>query len=180
MWLFTPRGFYSVVAHRKDADKLLVRARVRADLEALREQIPHLRIFSDRHADYRWRAVVTRGEWAMALALLVDDLDYDNFKSAVGERQGHERARLYGHVWGEHRESFDRAPQAVTEEVAKVLLEKNWALRIGTLGIDEDGEITVDHCLMGESLSKDELAQVLRLMSGIAGDLDDELTMRFS
>ena len=101
MWLFTPQGFYSVVAHRRDADKLLVRARVREDLEALKEQIPDLRIVSDQEADYRWRAIVTRAEWVAALAQLASEIDYDNFKSAVGDRQGDERARIYGHVWGE-------------------------------------------------------------------------------
>ena len=40
MWLFTTQGFYSVVAHRRDPDRLLVRARAREDLEALRDQIP--------------------------------------------------------------------------------------------------------------------------------------------
>ena len=59
MWLITTQGFYSVVAHRRDPDKLIVRGRVREDLEALREQIPELRVFSDPDADYRWRAVVT-------------------------------------------------------------------------------------------------------------------------
>jgi hypothetical protein len=36
MWLVTTQGFYSVVAHRGDPDRVLVRARVREDLEALR------------------------------------------------------------------------------------------------------------------------------------------------
>jgi hypothetical protein len=101
MWLVSTQGFYSVVRHRRDPDKLIVRGRVRQDLEALREQIPALRVFSDDSADYRWRAVVTEAEWVVAVAQLATEIDYDNFKSAVGERQGHERARVYGHVWGE-------------------------------------------------------------------------------
>src|SRR5436190_2792927 len=72
MWLFTTQGFYSVVAHRRDPDRLLVRARAREDLDALRDQIPELRIFSDPHADYRWRAVVTRAEWVATIAQLRD------------------------------------------------------------------------------------------------------------
>ena len=103
MWLLTTQGFYSVVAHRDDPDKLLVRARTREDIEALREQIPMLEPFEDRFADYRHRAVVTRAEWLVALAQLVTELDYDNFKSAVAEHQGAERAALYGAVWSELR-----------------------------------------------------------------------------
>ena len=104
MRVLTTQGFYSVVAHRDDPDKLIVRARRREDLQALREQIPHLRIFGDSSADYRWRAVVTRAEWVMACALLGDSVDYDNFKGAVAERQGHRRAGLYGRVWAVLRE----------------------------------------------------------------------------
>src|SRR4051794_4472799 len=62
MWLVATQGFYSVVAHRRHPDRVIVRARAREDLEALRDQIPGLRVFSDPHADYRWRAVVTRAE----------------------------------------------------------------------------------------------------------------------
>ncbi len=104
MWLLTTEGFYSVVAHRRDANKLIVRGRAREDLEALREQIPELRVFSDPDADYRWRAVVTRAEWVVAVAQLADEIDYDNFKSAVGARQGRERERLYHRVWVALRE----------------------------------------------------------------------------
>ena len=95
MWLFTTQGFYSVVAHRRDPGRLIVRARAREDLEVLREQIPELRIYSDPDADYRWRGVVTRAEWVAAVAELATELDYDNFKRAVADRQGRERERLY-------------------------------------------------------------------------------------
>jgi D-Tyr-tRNAtyr deacylase len=103
MWLFTTQGFYSVVAHRRAPDKLIVRSRAREDLEALREQIPNLRVFSDQTADYRWRAVVTRAEWVAAVAQLATDIDYDNFKNAVAGRQGADRERLYERVWAELR-----------------------------------------------------------------------------
>ena len=99
MWLITTRGFYSVVEHRSDPERLIVRARRREDLEALAELIPDLEIFSDRRADYRWRAVVARAEWALAVAQLAAEIDYSNFKSAVGQRQDDERAGLYAEVW---------------------------------------------------------------------------------
>jgi hypothetical protein len=86
MWLVTTQRFYSVIEHEWDADKLLVRARVRADLETLRAQIPDLEIFSDRRADYRWRAAITRTEWVVALAQLAEEIDDPNFKVAVTSR----------------------------------------------------------------------------------------------
>jgi hypothetical protein len=101
MWLMTTQGFYSVVRHRRDPDKLIVRARSKEDMESLRSQVPDLHVFQDRRADYRWRAVVTEAEWVAAVAQMAQAIDYDNFKAAVGERQGPERARVYGHVWGE-------------------------------------------------------------------------------
>ena len=101
MWLFTTQGFYSVVAHREDPGTLIVRARTAEDIEALREQIPDIEPFEDAGADYRHRAYVSRAEWLAAVAQLTADIDYDNFKSEVAREQGHERARLYGHVWGE-------------------------------------------------------------------------------
>jgi hypothetical protein len=101
MWLMTTQGFYSVVRHRDDPTKLIVRGRAEEDLKALRAQVPDLRVFSDEQADYRWRAVVSEAAWVAAVAQLATDIDYDNFKSAVSERQGPERARIYGHIWGE-------------------------------------------------------------------------------
>ena len=101
MWLFTTQGFYSVVAHRDDPNSLIVRGRTREDIEALREQIPHVEPFEDPSADYRHRAYVTRSEWLAAVAQLTAEVDYDNFKSEVAREQGRERADAYGRVWGE-------------------------------------------------------------------------------
>ena len=100
MWVLTPRGFYSVVADRDDDAFLLVRARVRADLDHLRDLLPDLRPWHDPDADYAWRARVERREWAFALGMMAGEIDYPNFKNAVAERQGSARARLYGRVWG--------------------------------------------------------------------------------
>lgn len=99
MWLFTTQGFYSVVAHRDEPDKLLVRSRAREDIEALHRQIPDLEPFEDPDADYRWRAVVSRAEFERAVTQLVAAIDYPNFKSAVGDRHSPERSALYEEVW---------------------------------------------------------------------------------
>ena len=40
MWVMTTQGFYSAVADRDDPGSVIVRARTRDDIEALRKQIP--------------------------------------------------------------------------------------------------------------------------------------------
>ena len=101
MWLMTTQGFYSAVAHRTSDEHVLVRARTREDIEALRRQIPDIEPFEDLDADYRHRAVVTRAEWVSAVAQLASEIDYGNFKSAVAVQQGYDRAALYSRVWGD-------------------------------------------------------------------------------
>jgi hypothetical protein len=99
MWLITTQGFYSVVAHRERPEAVLVRARTRADIEALRDQIQDLTPFEDELADYRWRAEVSREQWADAVAQFAEEIDYPNFKDAVAETQGPDREALYHQIW---------------------------------------------------------------------------------
>ena len=100
MWLFTSIGFFSVVAHPDAQDAVIVRARARADLEALRDHVlGDLAILRTDQRDYRYRAVVARDEWAHAVQRLALEIDYPNFKAAVAVRQGPRRAHRYGEVW---------------------------------------------------------------------------------
>ena len=66
MWLITPVGFFSVVQKTGDiaADTLTVRARVRGDLDALREHyLPSLSpVQESKTNDYRFRAVAPRAD----------------------------------------------------------------------------------------------------------------------
>lgn len=103
MWLMTPVGFFSVVRKPTDLefDTLTVRARVRSDLEGLKARyLPELSAIQDsRVNDYRFRAVAPKVAVARAVARLVQDLDYSNFKDEVHRQQGAPRARLYHDVW---------------------------------------------------------------------------------
>jgi hypothetical protein len=67
----------------------------------------------------------------------------------------------------------------VTPDIALHLVRKNGQLRFGALGLDSDGDILYDHALLDESVSKDSLARIVRVMAASAEELDDELTMRF-
>jgi 8-oxo-dGTP pyrophosphatase MutT (NUDIX family) len=103
MWLITPIGFFSIVEKPTDKrhDMLTVRARVRSDLVGLKQTTcPTLgRISESADTDYRYRATAKRSDVARALAQMIEQLGYSNFKSEVSARQGAARAHLYHDVW---------------------------------------------------------------------------------
>ena len=103
MWLMTTRGFYSVVEHRDDADRLLVRARCQADIAALSDLVAGEPVRLD-DADYAWRVETTRDEWKAAMQVLVGEITYPNFKSAIMD-DAHVHA--YHQVWGVMHELND-------------------------------------------------------------------------
>ena len=94
---------FSVV--EKAADKaggtLTIRARIAADLDALRQgELPELGpTTKGAGTDYRYRATAPRQAVAAALGRMVEGLHYSNFKNEVAKRQGHTRADLYHDVW---------------------------------------------------------------------------------
>lgn len=100
MWIAHPDGFFSVV-RKPGESRLTVRARVRADLERLRENwLPELGpIRSGEGTDYPYRAAVDAADFGRALASLGERIDYSNFKSEVSRRQGSARAHAYSKVW---------------------------------------------------------------------------------
>ena len=109
MWIFTRHGFFSAVCARQgdgayhqpvDPDRIMVRARVRAHLEALRERFAELlgncEILEDAGTDYAFRIFVGKVVWSEVLAGLGEELDYDNFKSEVARHQGRAGAKYEG------------------------------------------------------------------------------------
>jgi hypothetical protein len=101
MWVFTKHGFYSAVCARQgdgkhgqpvDPDRIMVRARVREHLEALKARFPDLlgrcEIREFAGTDYAFRLFIDKSVWSQVLAVLADETDYDNFKSEVARHQG--------------------------------------------------------------------------------------------
>jgi 8-oxo-dGTP pyrophosphatase MutT (NUDIX family) len=103
MWLMTPLGFFSIVCKPDDEEQgtLTVRSRVKSDLDALRKNfLPSLGAIAEgAGTDYRYRAKARRDDIGKALAQMVQQLDYENFKNEVAHRQGKYRASVYGKVW---------------------------------------------------------------------------------
>lgn len=100
MWILTVFGFYSVVQKPGDAH-LTIRARVAEDLDRLRDTyLPALGpTVLGAGTDYPCRAVVDRELLATAMADIVRDVTYANFKSAVSAELGPQRAHVYHDVW---------------------------------------------------------------------------------
>lgn len=118
MWIFTKRAFLSVVAYdpKQDREKaspfkkiaknklthVLVRARVREDIEDLRIVVPNVKIVDDIAADYKYRAVITRSQWKKYVLRACDEIDYgSHFKEVVRDNasQGTARHKAMMSVW---------------------------------------------------------------------------------
>ncbi len=114
MWLITNFGFFSVVDKSGDG-RLTVRSRTRGDLDRLRAHyLPELGItVAHAGSDYPWRAVVERQPLAEAMASIVADIDYGNFKDEVAKTLGKERAHRYGDVWSALYGMHEDLPEAV-------------------------------------------------------------------
>lgn len=92
MWITTTFGFFSVVAHRDDANTLCVRARARADLIKLIAAIgqPHPPIVHTPDADYPYRILVKRATLAVVIAETIGAINYPNFKTACAQNHATE------------------------------------------------------------------------------------------
>lgn len=118
MWLMTSFGFFSIVRKGESAE-LTIRSRTRGDLDRLRAHyLPELGP-SLAHAgtDYPWRAVVAPWPLQAAMARIVEDLDYPNFKDEVALTLGKDRAKRYGKVWSALYDLPEDLPEPAGHEV---------------------------------------------------------------
>lgn len=87
MWLFTKHGFYSATMSPVKKGHIQIRARVRKDIERLKQAFPdqlaQAKIIETKQADYRWRTVMTPSKFAVLMMHLAEDIDYGNFKNAA-------------------------------------------------------------------------------------------------
>lgn len=86
MWIFTNRGFLSIVENRDNPDELLVRARYKGDIEAhfswRSMDADPLEVVETNEADYRFRAFLPRETVSAKMHGLVNGIDYPNFKDS--------------------------------------------------------------------------------------------------
>ena len=97
MWIQFNNAFLSIVENREKTIELLVRARVKGDIEKV---FPEADVFEDNNADYKYRAFISKAIVAEKIMLKVTEINYDNFKNSVKEI---ERKKVYGNIWAELR-----------------------------------------------------------------------------
>lgn len=112
MWLFTKCGFFSVTQSTQRRDLIQIRARREKDLQALKDQYPHLDrspILETPAADYRFRIVVQRWKWETVAAKLTADIDYSNFKGKIAQIPNQrDKSNMLHDIWSLHHEYQER------------------------------------------------------------------------
>lgn len=108
MWIFSTKGFFSVVQQENDPDQVLIRARLKKDIQGLKRLFDALelktsRTIVNRNFDYKYRFSADRMDWILVMNRLMLDLDYRNFKDAVYKTDSREcrdeRHEAYFQVW---------------------------------------------------------------------------------
>jgi hypothetical protein len=104
MWLAAKFGWFSIVVDLEREDRMLIRARCRADIfnlfEANQDFASLERPNSDESRDYRWRMSIGRADWVQLAARLAETVDYSNFKNAVHDQPDQlNKGRAYLSIW---------------------------------------------------------------------------------
>jgi 8-oxo-dGTP pyrophosphatase MutT (NUDIX family) len=140
MWLITNFGFFSVIQKPGDmgSGMLTVRGRIKKDLEELRDK--YLTDMEDivegTGTDFKYRARVKRTSLTNALSKIIIDLDYSNFNNSVAEKQGPERAQIYGKIRDLLHELQDKEKEPISNATKEYTQQKkqNPAMKILSYG----------------------------------------------
>jgi hypothetical protein len=120
MWLITTRGFVSAVRSR-DGKQIVLRARVKKDLECLRDVMPGMtEIAIYPNADYRYRAWVDVDEYADGVAKLAREVTYRNFKTEAALRGWSGRSWVLHDIWDVLGDMQPTGPYGWREKAAPV------------------------------------------------------------
>jgi len=95
MWIVLNKSFLSIVKNRNNENQLLVRARVKGDIEKVFEDAD---VFEDEKADYKYRSYIDREIVSNVISNELLNIDYDNFKNSVSKDEL-DRAKAYMNVW---------------------------------------------------------------------------------
>lgn len=95
MWIFTSNAFVSIVEHRDDPAKLIIRGRFKGDVDRFLGAPIEI---ETPDADYRFRATAKRADVEAAIQRAAQAINYDNFKGSMPTRPDW-RHRVAMRVW---------------------------------------------------------------------------------
>jgi hypothetical protein len=125
MWVFLNDAMLSIVQSPEAPDRLLVRGRIKGDIEVV---FPQAKVTETPSRDYRFRATLHRDLVKAAMAAEVDRITYGNFKASVPEQARHD---AYLGVWGVMNDEQQRRLAPVRKRPARRGGMKSSALLFG-------------------------------------------------
>lgn len=97
MWIASTSGFYSIVQHRDFPDQVLIRARVKKDLESIFDPS---RIVFTPDGDYQYRVFLNKAEAGKIFLDKMMKIDYSNFKNHVAQNpEQRDKLDAYHEIW---------------------------------------------------------------------------------
>ena len=119
MWIYSTKGFYSIVENRDNPNQVIIRARLKKDIDNLKRIFDSLKLRTTKitvssRTDYRYRFITDRMDWMTVMIRLMLSIDYDNFKNAVFKSESgkirERRHEAYLKIWGImcNLQEFDR------------------------------------------------------------------------
>ena len=99
MWVFLNNSFLSIVENRNNKEELLVRSRVRGDIDKI---FPDSNIFEMENSDYKYRSYIKKIEVSEKIREIVTNINYENFKNSISKSED-QRHSSYLNVWNEMR-----------------------------------------------------------------------------
>jgi hypothetical protein len=110
MWLFTKYGYFAVVRDYDNENIFWLRARVKRDIENILQltDLKNPEIIVKGNADYKFRVKILKGEYKNIMSILVDSLDYSNFKNMMDDNAD-QRHKIFAYyeVYNVLAEHFD-------------------------------------------------------------------------
>ena len=96
MWVFLNDSFFSIVQHREKNNVVVVRARIKGDLENV---FGHEHgVFDTKESDYKFRMFLNKEYVSKVLQEKVMAIDYGNFKDSI-KKNDTDRKSAYMYVW---------------------------------------------------------------------------------
>jgi hypothetical protein len=103
MWIFTNRGYISVVSKKDSPNEVMVRSREKSVLSwiqevAKAEELTVSRIYEYDHlkCDYKYRLFMTKYDFSCLMAWLILNMEYTNFKDSI---KNQEYGNLCMNIW---------------------------------------------------------------------------------